>query len=112
MRWMRTGDKIIGMPYLGAEAFAATLKSGNSKLSELDLSPNKIGDAGALALLDALKAQADFPRGRPRLRKLYMWGNDAIGEETKAALLALRDKAGLRIVDWSPPGSYEAPADQ
>ena len=27
----------------------------------------------------------------------------------QAELEAIRDQAGLRIVDWSPPGSFEVP---
>jgi hypothetical protein len=81
---------------LGAILLASALQSGECSLTTLDLSPNKIGNTGAVALGKALRS------GKSLLKKLYMWGNEDIGEVGKAALKEFDGD----IVDWEKPYGF------
>jgi hypothetical protein len=65
---------------------AAALATGSwDRLSRLDFQGNRIGEAGAQALLAS--------RGLPRLTTLLLYGNE-IGEDTR---WALRERFGQRV---------------
>ena len=89
----RSGSETLGA---GAEALAQALESGTSAVGMMDLSPNKIGDKGAIALARALRAMEK--RGALKdFKHIYLHGNP-IGDAGKAALQPFTDR---KIVDWS-----------
>lgn len=78
----------------GAKALAGLIASSRSKLRLLDLSVNRIGDAGARRIAEALRASTT-------IRRLNLASN-GIGEEGGAALAhAVATQTSLRILNLS-----------
>jgi hypothetical protein len=116
-RVLRLGSN--GISVQGARTLASILQSKDSRLEELYLCGNRLGDEGVSVLADALKSNctlrvldlgrnrfgdqgardlAEFLRSNSSLQELNVWGN-SIGPSGAAAVAeALRANRSLRLL--------------